>query len=34
LQPVPVTCVPKDQAFDAMMRLKAGTVTGRIVLKG
>lgn len=34
LQPVPVTTVPKDQAFEAMMRLKAGTVTGRIVLEG
>jgi alcohol dehydrogenase, propanol-preferring len=33
LQPLPVTVVPQNQANDALMRLRSGQVTGRIVLK-
>ena len=33
LQPLPVTTVPQSQANDALMRLRTGQVTGRIVLK-
>ena len=31
--PIPVTQVPQNQADDALMRLRAGKVTGRIVLR-
>ena len=34
LQPMPVTTVPQRQASDALMRLRRGDVTGRIVLAG
>jgi alcohol dehydrogenase, propanol-preferring len=33
LQALPVTTVPQSQANEALMRLRAGKVTGRIVLK-
>ena len=33
LAPIPITVVPKDEAHDALMRLKDGKVIGRIVLK-
>ena len=33
LQPLPVTTVPQNQANDALMRLRDGRVTGRLVLK-
>ena len=33
LDKVPVRTVPQDQAFDALMRLRDGKVTGRLVLK-
>ena len=33
LDPVPVTTVPQHQAFEALMRLRDGQVTGRLVLK-
>ena len=33
VQPLPVTEVPKDQANDALMRLRDGAVKGRIVLR-
>jgi alcohol dehydrogenase/propanol-preferring alcohol dehydrogenase len=32
LAPLPVTTMPKDQANAALMRLREGRVTGRIVL--
>lgn len=33
LAPIPITVVPRDEAYDALMRLRDGKVTGRIVLK-
>ena len=30
---IPITEVPQNQADDALMRLRAGKVTGRIVLR-
>jgi len=33
LSPLPVTIVPRSQANDALMRLRDGRVTGRVVLK-
>lgn len=33
LAPIPITVVPIDEAHDALMRLRDGKVTGRIVLK-
>jgi alcohol dehydrogenase/propanol-preferring alcohol dehydrogenase len=33
LSPLPVTVVPRSQANDALMRLRDGRVTGRVVLK-
>ncbi len=33
LEALPVATVPQNQANDALMRLRAGTVTGRLVLK-
>ena len=33
IQPLPITEVPQDQANDALMRLRDGAVTGRIVLR-
>ena len=33
LQPLPVTTVPQNQANAALMRLRDGGVTGRLVLK-
>ena len=33
LQALPVATVPQSQAYDALMRLKDGKVTGRLVLK-
>jgi propanol-preferring alcohol dehydrogenase len=33
LQPLPVATVPQSQANDALMRLREGKVTGRLVLK-
>ena len=33
LAPIPITVVPRDEAHDALMRLRDGKVTGRIVLK-
>jgi len=33
LQPLPVTTVPQNQANDALMRLRDGRVTGRLVLR-
>ena len=34
LRPMPVTTMPQCQASDALMRLRRGDVTGRIVLTG
>ena len=33
LEALPVATVPQNQANDALMRLKDGKVTGRLVLK-
>ena len=33
LAPLPVSTVPQSQANDALMRLRDGKVTGRVVLK-
>lgn len=33
LKPLPTTEVPQSQAYDALMRLKDGTVNGRIILR-
>jgi alcohol dehydrogenase/propanol-preferring alcohol dehydrogenase len=33
LQALPVTEVPPSQAYDALMRLRDGKVTGRVVLR-
>jgi alcohol dehydrogenase/propanol-preferring alcohol dehydrogenase len=33
LQPLPVATVPQNQANDALMRLRDGRVTGRLVLR-
>jgi alcohol dehydrogenase, propanol-preferring len=33
LQALPVATVPQEQANDALMRLRDGKVTGRLVLK-
>jgi alcohol dehydrogenase, propanol-preferring len=33
LESIPTELVPQDQAYEALMRLRAGTVTGRIVLR-
>jgi propanol-preferring alcohol dehydrogenase len=33
LAPIPITVVPRDEAYNALMRLRDGKVTGRIVLK-
>jgi alcohol dehydrogenase, propanol-preferring len=34
LKPIPVTVMPKDDANAALMKLKAGEATGRLVLEG
>jgi propanol-preferring alcohol dehydrogenase len=34
LKPIPVTLMPKDDANAALMKLKAGEATGRLVLEG
>lgn len=34
LKPIPVTLVPKNEANAALMKLKAGEATGRLVLEG
>jgi alcohol dehydrogenase, propanol-preferring len=33
LPPIPIATVPQNQANDALMRLRAGQVTGRLVLR-
>ena len=33
LKPLPVSEVPQSQAYDALMRLKSGTVNGRLILR-
>ena len=33
LHPIPITTVPQHQAYEALMRLRAGRVIGRLVLK-
>ena len=33
LQALPVATVPQSQAYEALMRLRDGKVTGRLVLK-